>query len=131
MPLTLAAVLRPFVTSTSRGRGESYFQRGRVSTVPSDPGAFHASVRGTRPYDVSLTLDEDRLVVDCSCPYFQQSIDPCKHIWAAILAADEARVFQVPAELSIDFDDALIDAREVEVDDDYLEQERSTGFLGR
>ena len=80
--------------------------------MPSGPGVFHASVRGTRLYDVSLTLDDDRLIVDCACPFFQQSIEPCKHIWAAILAADRARAFPVPADLSFDFDDELIEARE-------------------
>ena len=69
-------------------------------------------MRGTRLYDVSLTLDDDRLIVDCACPFFQQSIEPCKHIWAAILAADRARAFPVPADLSFDFDDELIEARD-------------------
>ena len=86
--------------------------------MPSGPGVFHASVRGTRLYDISLTLDDDRLIVDCTCPFFQQSIEPCKHIWAAILAADRARAFPVPADLSFDFDDELIEAREVYAGED-------------
>ena len=89
--------------------------------MPSGPGVFHASVRGTRLYDVSLTLDDDRLIVDCACPFFQQSIEPCKHIWAAILAADRARAFPVPADLSFDFDDELIEAREMSAGEDLDE----------
>jgi superfamily II DNA or RNA helicase len=107
MPRTLAFAVRRFVKSTSRMRGESYFLDGRVSTVRSDSGRFIATVRGSRTYDTALTLDGDRLIVDCTCPYFEDSLEPCKHIWAAILAADRARVFHVPEGLSLDFDDAF------------------------
>ena len=87
MPRTLAATVRRFVSHTSRSRGESYFRSGRVSAIQADSETFSASVRGTQRYDVSLQLDDDRLIVKCTCPYFERSIEPCKHIWAAILAA--------------------------------------------
>src|SRR5438128_1204426 len=123
MPHTLAAAVGRFVNPTSRSRGESYFRSGRVSAISADSTYLSATVRGTRPYDVSLTLDKDRLIVDCTCPYFDGSIDPCKHIWAAILAADQARVFQVPADLRLDFDDEEIDVLELDdPGDDYLER---------
>jgi superfamily II DNA or RNA helicase len=109
MPRTLAAAVRRFVSATSRARGESYFLSGRVAIARSTPGLFSAVVRGTRSYDVSLRLDEQRLVVDCSCPYFEDSINACKHIWAVILAADRAHAFQVPADVFLDVDDIRID----------------------
>jgi superfamily II DNA or RNA helicase len=105
MPRTLAATVRRFVNHTSRNRGESYFRSGRVSAIQSDSATFSASVRGTQRYDVSLQLDDDRLIVKCTCPYFERSIEPCKHIWAVILAADQASRFHVPADLSLDFYD--------------------------
>ena len=67
-------------------------------------------------------------IVDCACPFFQQSIEPCKHIWAAILAADSARAFPVPADLSFDFDDELIDARELYAGED-TGRGKCAGFL--
>jgi len=124
MPRTLAATVRRFVNHTSRSRGESYFRSGRVSVVRADSAHFSANVRGTRSYDVSLQLDDDRLIVKCTCPYFEGSIEPCKHIWAAILAADRARRFHVPSDLSLDFYDDPTDAADLDdADDGYLDEE--------
>ena len=109
MPRTLAAALRRLVLVASRNRGEAYFHDGRVTPLRSDATTFIAAVRGTHTYEVSLLLDEDRLVVECSCPYFEGSREPCKHVWAAILAADAARVFQVPLDLWLDSDGTDID----------------------
>jgi superfamily II DNA or RNA helicase len=110
MPRSLATAVRRFVSATSRARGESYFVSGRVSVTRVSASTFAAVVRGTRAYNVSLSLDEHRLVVDCSCPYFEDSINACKHIWAVILAADRAHAFQVPEELFLDVHDVRIDA---------------------
>ncbi len=111
MPRTLAAALRRLVLVASRNRGEAYFHDGRVSPLRSDATTFIAAVRGTHAYEVSLLLDDDRLVVECTCPYFEGSREPCKHVWAAILAADAARVFQVPPDLWLDSDGTDIDRR--------------------
>jgi superfamily II DNA or RNA helicase len=110
MPRSLATAVRRFVSAASRARGESYFVSGRVSVARVSASTFAAVVRGTRTYNVSLSLDEHRLVVDCSCPYFEDSINACKHIWAVILAADRAHAFQVPEELFLDVHDVRIDA---------------------
>jgi hypothetical protein len=85
-----------------------------VTIVHAGASSVSASVRGSIAYDVSLTLDEDRLVVNCTCPYFEQAFEPCKHIWAAILTADDAGIFTVPPKLWLDVDDQLLD----EFDDD-------------
>jgi superfamily II DNA or RNA helicase len=110
MPRSLSTAVRRFVSAASRARGESYFVAGRVSVTRSNSNTLAAVVRGTRAYNVSLTLDEHRLVVDCSCPYFEDSINACKHIWAVILAADRVHAFQVPPELFLDVHDVRIDA---------------------
>ncbi|MBY0495102.1 MAG: DEAD/DEAH box helicase [Cyanobacteria bacterium] len=119
MPGTLAAAARRFISHASRTRGESYFHSGRVTTVQADRTRFAAVVRGSRQYDVLLTLAGDRLVVNCTCPYFEGSLEPCKHIWAAILAADAADALHPPPNLSLDFDDDLF----VDVADDVSEDD--------
>ncbi len=102
MPLTLATSLRTFVTSSSRSRGEAYFRAGRVIPRRADATSFNAAVSGTRSYDVSLLVDGDRLLADCTCPYFAGTREPCKHIWATILAADEARRLTLTGDLWLD-----------------------------
>ncbi len=93
---TLGVGVRASVSSSARSRGESYFDQGRVSILHSGGAGLVASVKGTRTYQVTLDLQEKRLTVSCTCPYFTDHLEPCKHVWAAILAADEARAFNVP-----------------------------------
>lgn len=107
MARSLAATLQQFVSSSSRRRGESYFHGGRVSVTTSTSTALTAIVRGTRAYNVELSLDADRLVASCTCPYFDDSGDPCKHIWATVLAADGAGTFRVSANLWLDTEPEL------------------------
>jgi len=71
-----------------RSRGQSYFAKNRVAITASSPGEVVARVRGTAKYRVRLRLRGDRLVATCSCPYFSPFGDPCKHLWATVLAAD-------------------------------------------
>ena len=127
MPRTVAAALRSFVSGSSRRRGEDYFRGGRVTVVTSTPTVFTTVVRGTRRYDVTLTLEADSLKASCTCPYFTDTFDPCKHVWAAILAADRARVFPVPPQIWLDTDDDVPAPNEIadlldefEVDGDQL-----------
>src|SRR5262245_54908931 len=52
-------------------------------------GAMHADalVRGTHEYEVFLTVEGTRLVASCTCPFFDDRLEPCKHAWAAVEAA--------------------------------------------
>ncbi len=58
--------------------------------VAGDDWVVVATVQGTSPYKVGLRFDRDaqELQVECNCPYFVDRVNTCKHIWAAILAAD-------------------------------------------
>jgi superfamily II DNA or RNA helicase len=51
-----------------------------------------ARVRGSRVYDVEITWDDGGLVLFCDCPYFESG-EPCKHLWATILASDAKDYF--------------------------------------
>ena len=46
----------------------------------------YARVRGNRVYEVDLLIEDNELVVHCDCPDFER--EPCKHLWATILAAE-------------------------------------------
>jgi hypothetical protein len=104
MPRSLADALHRSFSHSSRTRGETYFWDGRVSDARADGGTFSATVSGTREYQSTLTLEANRLVAECTCPYFVDVRQPCKHIWAVVLVADEAKAFTVPAGLWLDVD---------------------------
>ena len=94
-PIVLPEVdsLRAFLrgmSATTRARGESYFNEGRVNDLqvePLPPGGilFSAKVQGSESYSVEIEFDrgaEERWLADCTCPV---GID-CKHIYAAMKA---------------------------------------------
>src|SRR5260221_2132708 len=72
-----------------RSRGRAYFLAGQVRITKGDSTGIEATVRGNRPYRVNLVDAGDGVRVACNCAYYLPSRSPCKHIWAALLAAEE------------------------------------------
>jgi superfamily II DNA or RNA helicase len=91
--MTLATLLAHFVDWRVRDRGRHYFQTGKVQLVTAGPEAVEAAVSGGEEYRVSLRREGANLWVFCSCPYFEGG-EPCKHVWAAVLAADEKKALR-------------------------------------
>lgn len=76
------------VTESGRyQRGERYYNRGAVTEIDRVDDRVQATVQGSQPYDVRVTLDDGRFVDgQCSCP---DDAVPCKHIVAAVLASGD------------------------------------------
>ncbi len=72
----------------TRQKGEEYYRRRAVEILDGEPGHIRARVQGTYPYDVHIGWDDDEYHYSCSCPHFVNHDEPCKHIWATLLAAD-------------------------------------------
>ncbi|MFB3123894.1 MAG: SNF2-related protein [Candidatus Binatia bacterium] len=70
-------------------RGRLYFLHGAVDILEGGPWSVEATVQGTYQYSVGISWAKKSLGVRCSCPYYEQSLDTCKHIWATLLAAEE------------------------------------------
>jgi superfamily II DNA or RNA helicase len=80
-----------FFTQAVRQRGERYFADGCVDTLTREGETLYGIVDGTEPYEVAfgpLERGGDALYLDCTCPYFADHGIPCKHLWAAIRAAE-------------------------------------------
>ncbi len=90
--MRLAQALAPQVPHRSRARGTSYFASGAVTSIAAENGIVHATVEGTDTYDVFLEPGGREIRASCTCPYFFDHIEICKHIWAAILAAESKHV---------------------------------------
>lgn len=84
MQLTLR--LATEFTSSTRQRGLTYYQQGRVRLQESLPNKVAALVAGEGTYHVGLSWTDPSLLMECDCPYFFDN-GPCKHLWATILAA--------------------------------------------
>src|SRR3954463_778236 len=74
-----------------RERGASYLAGGKVKITQPGPGTIVVRVQGSQPYVVEIEVDDehDDIKYRCTCPYFAEWDAPCKHIWAALLAADQ------------------------------------------
>ena len=85
----LARYLSASVPSPVRAKGLRYHRTGAVVAISGSEWAAHAIVRGGRNYRVEIARDREGFRASCDCPYFTDHAQVCKHIWAAVLEADE------------------------------------------
>ena len=88
-PLSLR--LARFVTRSAQTRGAEYFAARRVHVLHTTEVDVHVMVRGSHPneYEVSIAREGNAFLAACSCPYFCDSLELCKHIWATVLAVEQ------------------------------------------
>src|SRR5689334_8070192 len=86
--MSFATQLTGQVDDRIQSRGRSYYRRGAVRILEGDAWSVQASVQGTSRYEVGLTRNRKAVKAWCTCPYFQGGLEPCKHIWATLLAAE-------------------------------------------
>jgi superfamily II DNA or RNA helicase len=136
MPWTTGGRARPSLRRTEllasgfpaaiRSRGRAYFLAGQVRITKGDSTGIEATVRGNRPYRVNLVDAGDGIRVACNCPHYLPSRSPCKHIWAALLAAEEEGHLPVPAvdaHTGAEFPDpAYIPPDEIDSEDDPYDE---------
>jgi hypothetical protein len=87
--MALTTHLSGYVSNKVRHRGYSYYQSGAVQILNGNKEELQASVIGTDAYEVDMYREEDTVYVSCTCPYFEGEREPCKHIWATLLAAEK------------------------------------------
>ena len=86
-PTYLSGALGSMFGAGVKQRGLEYYTTGAVRLDQEGETEVHATVQGARDYSVELRAEGDSLVVNCTCPFFQDNA-ACKHIWAALLAAE-------------------------------------------
>ncbi|HYH45300.1 MAG TPA: SWIM zinc finger family protein, partial [Thermoanaerobaculia bacterium] len=86
--MSLPQELARFVSAGVRQRGQEYFRRRRVAIGDCGPLAANALVDGSQIYAVDLNRKASQILGSCSCPYAADRGEPCKHLWATLLAVD-------------------------------------------
>ncbi|OFW07384.1 MAG: hypothetical protein A3H96_05265 [Acidobacteria bacterium RIFCSPLOWO2_02_FULL_67_36] len=86
--MMLTRALAPDVDPKVRAKGRDYFESGAVVHIDGAEWSADAIVRGARDYTVRLARDGDRFTGSCDCPFFTDRRQICKHVWAALLAAE-------------------------------------------
>jgi len=85
--MNLATLLSDQFEPSVRNRGKIYYWQSRVRIRRGSETGVQATVRGSRPYDVNLDFANGTLSMNCDCEFFDSG-NPCKHLWATVLAAD-------------------------------------------
>ena len=110
--MSLSTKLAANFTKNVRKRGDDYYCKGRVRIQEGSQSELTACVRGSGFYEVQFAWRDDKLAVWCDCPHFVEQGVPCKHVWAAILAADQHQYLTVAAsadKLILDLDALGVD----------------------
>ena len=72
----------------AREEGSKIFQSGSVQVEQVEPHFITAAVYVGHPYEVALKRLKGAVRYECECPQYFETGEPCKHIWATLLAAD-------------------------------------------
>ncbi|HEV8244463.1 MAG TPA: hypothetical protein VGP93_01715, partial [Polyangiaceae bacterium] len=81
-------------TQPIRMRAVPYVGNGSIRVVVSDSERLAARVQGTETYVCAFQKRGDKLHYGCSCPFFADRNQGCKHLWALALQARESPVIQ-------------------------------------
>jgi superfamily II DNA or RNA helicase len=84
----LLTELAPYFSDVVRDRGARYHLAGRVMHLRGSAFQVEAVVRGSRSYNAAIYIEKNTVEFACSCPFFEDG-EPCKHLWALVLAASE------------------------------------------
>lgn len=94
--MTVARALEPATDPKIRTRGSEYFRSGAVVHFDPQLTFVYAVVRGSDDYVVRLELGDGAVLGTCTCPFFNDRLEPCKHLWAVALTCDARGALQSP-----------------------------------
>jgi hypothetical protein len=110
--MNLATKLDKYFPASIQAQGRNYFWQRRVTIRYGSDSEVEAQVKGTYAHEVNLYWTDGRLIVWCDCNDFVERDVSCRHLWAAILAADaKGPLTEVvwATEVMMDMDDFLDD----------------------
>ncbi|HUR32371.1 MAG TPA: DEAD/DEAH box helicase [Vicinamibacterales bacterium] len=119
--MQLTRALEPLTSLRSRLRGAEYFRTGAVVHFDPQPTFVYAVVHGSEDYVVRIDLADDVVRGTCTCPFFNDRLEPCKHLWAVALMCDARAALQLPDSTR----PATIDFEAVPLDDETGEDDWS------
>ena len=93
--------LEQFVPTGSLKKGRNYFQSRAVLIRNVLPNRVEATVKGEGNYSVVIEVhrNDEMVVASCTCKFYENNINICKHIWAAVLEAESKGHFNEVAKM--------------------------------
>lgn len=105
--MKLSQALSSLVPARVRARGLEYFARGAVVDLREADGGIDAVIEGSERYAARVEFDRGAVLGFCTCPFFLDRAEVCKHLWAVILECDARNLspaFPGAAPTGIDFE---------------------------
>lgn len=90
--MTLAQILENRFRGDIRFRGAAYLKAERVNLTRITPENVFAAVRDGVEYQTQLKRDDTQIKMFCTCNQGRPTEPTCKHLWATILAVDNAGI---------------------------------------
>jgi superfamily II DNA or RNA helicase len=94
--MRLSQTLAHQISAKTRVRGAAYHASGAVTNLVATDGVIQATVVGSDAYAVLIDTTKGLLRGSCTCPYFADRLDICKHVWATLLAAEARGIPLLP-----------------------------------
>ncbi len=86
--MALLGKLAQFVSRNAQNRGADLYYSDAVVLTSIGPGRITADVFERARFGVELGRETNIVTYACSCPYYQDQLEPCKHVWATILEVE-------------------------------------------
>ncbi len=86
--MKITQLLKDDFPADVRSRAAPYMYGSAVRIVQGNSTGVWATVRGSSVYNVAMTIEDDILHMSCTCPYFTDRCDGCKHLWATVQIAE-------------------------------------------
>lgn len=106
-------------------RGFDYYEQDQVEEVEVlDDGEFSAIVQGTEEYEVYIKLGKNKVENQtCTCPYFEDWDNVCKHIVAVLYYIRDAEMHkeEYTTNITEEIKDLLAETKSKELRDFVLE----------
>jgi len=88
--MEIAETLQHQFDSETRRKGEEYYEDGTVEIIRTNNQRLVAHVQGNQRYRVEILRDAGKgYRYTCTCPFYADRQQNCKHIWATVLHAED------------------------------------------
>jgi superfamily II DNA or RNA helicase len=86
--MALLGKLAPFISRNAQNRGADLYYSDSVVLTKITKEIISADVYDRARFEVLLKREANAITYHCSCSFYQDQLEPCKHVWAVILEAE-------------------------------------------
>ncbi|HYK92284.1 MAG TPA: SNF2-related protein [Acidobacteriota bacterium] len=86
--MSLLGKLAQLFSRNAQNRGADLYYSDSVVLTSIGAESLSADVFDRGRFEVELAREDQVITYSCSCPFYEDQLEPCKHVWATILEAE-------------------------------------------